>query len=270
MSPQPPDPPRLGRLAGRRALVVGGGSGIGRAVTRRFAAEGALVSVLERDPAKCAALEAEGLGVLVTRGDATSWDDTHRAVDAAAAAFGGLDTLVCCVGRFDFYRGLGSLTEAELDAGFDECFSLNVKSHLMAVHVSRPHLVAARGSVTLTVSTSGFAPGRGGILYVASKFALRGAVVALAHELAPDVRVNGVAPGGTLGTDLTGLDALDLGDVRLEDTPGRADELAARTPLRVALTADDHAGSFVFLASDEARGMTGTFLRPDGGWSIRT
>ena len=56
----------------------------------------------------------------------------------------------------------------------------------------------------LTASTSGFYAGRGGVLYVASKFAVRGLVVALAHELAPDIRVNGVAPGGTLGTDLRG------------------------------------------------------------------
>ena len=66
------------------------------------------------------------------------------------------------------------------------------------------------GSVVLTVSTSGFYPGRGGVLYVASKFAVRGCVIALAHELAPEVRVNGVAPGGTLGTELTGPASLDL------------------------------------------------------------
>ena len=75
---------------------------------------------------------------------------------------------------------------------------------IVSVQASLPALAASRGNVVLTCSTSGFYPGRGGTLYVASKFAVRGLVVALAHELAPDVRVNAVAPGGTLGTDLRG------------------------------------------------------------------
>jgi NAD(P)-dependent dehydrogenase (short-subunit alcohol dehydrogenase family) len=256
-------------LAGKRALVVGGGSGIGQAVVEAFGAEGASIAVLELDPAKCADLERDRPGLVVTSGDATSWSDTRDAVDAAVDAFGGLDVLVNCVGLFDFYRGLGELSADELDAAFDEAFHVNVKSHLVSVHVARPHLVAARGSVVLTVSTSGFYPGRGGILYVASKFALRGAVVALAHELAPEVRVNGVAPGGTLGTDLRGLSGLGLDDRRLDNTPDRAADLRRRTPLDVALTAADHAASYVFLASDAARGMTGRFLHPDGGVGIR-
>ncbi len=121
----------------------------------------------------------------------------------------------------------------------------------------------------LTCSTSGFYPGRGGVLYVASKFAVRGLVVALAHELAPDVRVNGVAPGGTVGTDLRGPAALGLDDESLGDRPGREAELRARTPLQVALTPADHAESYVFLASDRSRGITGTFLHPDGGIGVK-
>jgi NAD(P)-dependent dehydrogenase (short-subunit alcohol dehydrogenase family) len=104
---------------------------------------------------------------------------------------------------------------------------------------------------------------------VASKFAVRGCVIALAHEFAPDVRVNGVAPGGTLGTELTGPRSLGLADRSLGSAPGREQDLRARTPLQVALTGEDHAGSYVFLASDRARGITGTILHPDGGMSIR-
>ena len=254
-----------GQLAGRRALVVGAGSGIGSAVARAFAREGAHVGALELDGAKCETLRVELPDAVVQHGDATSWADTDRAVASIVAAFGGLDVLVNCVGVFDFYRGLSTLSRAELDAAFDEACRVNVKSHLVSVHASLDALRASRGCVVLTVSTSGFTPGRGGILYVATKFALRGVVTSLAYELAPDVRVNGVAPGGTLGTDLRGLAALGLHDDRLDDRPGRADELAARTPLHVALTADDHAASYVFLASDAARGMTGRFLHPDGG-----
>jgi 2,3-dihydroxy-2,3-dihydrophenylpropionate dehydrogenase len=121
----------------------------------------------------------------------------------------------------------------------------------------------------LTVSTSGFYPGRGGVLYVASKFAVRGCVIALAHELAPEVRVNGVAPGGTLGTELTGPASLGLDGQVLDATPGREDDLRSRTPLRVALCGEDHAGSYVFLASDRARGITGTVVHSDGGIGVR-
>jgi len=106
------------------------------------------------------------------------------------------------------------------------------------------------------------------VLYVASKFAARGLVAALAHELAPQIRVNGVAPGGTLNTDLRGLASLRQDSIRLDDAPDRARDVAARTPLNVALSAEDHAWSFVFLASDKSRGITGEHVRPDGGFGL--
>jgi NAD(P)-dependent dehydrogenase (short-subunit alcohol dehydrogenase family) len=95
-------------------------------------------------------------------------------------------------------------------------------------------------------------------------------VTALAHELAPDVRVNGVAPGGTLDTDLRGPRTLGLDDRRLGDAPDRAAELAARTPLHVALSPADHAWSYVFLASTRSRGLTGEVVHPDGGIGVKT
>jgi NAD(P)-dependent dehydrogenase (short-subunit alcohol dehydrogenase family) len=205
---------------------------------------------------------------VTTQGDATSLADTEAAVTAACRAYGGLDVLVNCVGIFDFYRGLADLGD-ELDEAFDEMFLTNVKSQLISVKAALAELRRSRGSVVLTVSTSGFYPGRGGVLYVASKFAVRGCVVALAHELAPDVRVNGVAPGGTMGTGLTGPASMGLAGQRLGAAPGREEELKARTPLRVALTGDDHAGSYVYLASGRARGVTGTVLHSDGGIGVR-
>jgi NAD(P)-dependent dehydrogenase (short-subunit alcohol dehydrogenase family) len=256
-------------LDGKRALVVGAGSGIGRSVAAAFLAEGARVAALELDEAKAARLAAELPGCVVTRGDATSAVDSRAAVRAACDELGGLDVLVNCVGIFDFHRGLADLDDDELDAGFDEIFAVNVKSQLVCVRAALPGLRRAGGSVVLTVSTSGFYPGRGGVLYVASKFAVRGCVIALAHELAPDIRVNGVAPGGTLGTELTGPRSLGLADRVLGAAPGREQDLRGRTPLRVALTGDDHAGSYVFLASDRARGITGTVVHSDGGVGIR-
>src|SRR5262249_53539696 len=174
-----------------------------------------------------------------------------------------------CVGIFDFYRGLAELDEDRLDDAFDEVFRVNVKSALVCVKAALGELRRSRGSVVLTVSTSGFYPGRGGILYVTSKFAVRGCVLALAQELAPEVRVNGVAPGGTLGTELTGPASIEMDGLLLDATPDREANLRARTPLHVALTGADHAGSYVFLASDRARGITGTIVHSDGGAGLR-
>ncbi|MGH3383123.1 MAG: 3-(cis-5,6-dihydroxycyclohexa-1,3-dien-1-yl)propanoate dehydrogenase [Nocardioidaceae bacterium] len=256
-------------LAGKRALVMGAGSGIGRAVVDAFIAEGARVAVLERDRDKCLALAEARPDVPVVEGDATTEEANVRAVATATEAFGGLDTLVSCVGVFDFYRGIGDIDAAAIDGAFDEMFSTNVKSHLHAVKAALPALRDSLGSVVLTESTSAYYPGRGGVLYVASKFAVRGLVTALGHELAPDVRVNGVAPGGTLSTDLRGLESLGLGDRRLDDSPGRAEELAARNPLRVAMSGSDHSWSYVFLASDRSRGVTGGVVHPDGGIAVK-
>ncbi|WOP17421.1 3-(cis-5,6-dihydroxycyclohexa-1,3-dien-1-yl)propanoate dehydrogenase [Raineyella sp. LH-20] len=259
-----------GWLEGRRALVVGAGSGIGRAVVDAFRAEGAAVAVLEKDEAKCHALATELSDVPVVQGDATTRESNDESVAVAVGRFGGLDVLVNCVGIFDFYRGLGDLDADLLDDAFAEMFSVNVKSHLHAVKAALPALrESGRGSVILTESTSGYYPGRGGILYVASKFAVRGAVTSLAYELAPEIRVNGVAPGGTLNTDLRGLDSLGLKEQVLGNAPGRAEDLAARTPLHVALSGQDMAWSYVYLASDRARGITGGVVHPDGGMAVK-
>jgi phthalate 3,4-cis-dihydrodiol dehydrogenase len=259
----------MGWLDGERVLVIGAGSGIGRAVCDAFVDEGARVAAMDLVPDKCIRLRDELPGGVVVEGDASELADDQRAVAAALDAFGGLDTLVNCVGIFDFYRGLGELLDDELPDAFDEMFRVNVLSQLMSVKAAIPALRATRGNVILTVSTSGFYPGRGGTLYVSSKFAVRGLVVTLAHELAPEIRVNGVAPGGTIDTDLRGPSSMSLDQLRLDDQPDRAQRMKERTPLAVAMTAKDHAGSYVFLASDRAVGITGTFLHTDGGMAAR-
>jgi NAD(P)-dependent dehydrogenase (short-subunit alcohol dehydrogenase family) len=255
-------------LDGKVALLVGGGSGIGRAVVDAFVDEGASVGVLELSEEKCAELSALGPAVHAVRGDATSLDDARRAVRETVGAFGALDSLGVFVGLFDYYTPLAEIPDDGLAGAFDEMFHANVLSCLVCAKAALDPLAAARGSITLTLSTSAYYPGRGGSLYVASKFALRGLVVRLGHELAPEIRVNGVAPGGTLSTDMRGLRSLGLHERRLGATPNREAELAARTPLQVALAPVDHAGAYVFLASDRARGITGEVIGSDGGIGV--
>jgi NAD(P)-dependent dehydrogenase (short-subunit alcohol dehydrogenase family) len=258
-------------LHGKRALIVGAGSGIGRAVVDAFRAEDARITVLERDRDKCDRLRYELSGVPVIEGDAITREANERAVNVAVDSYGGLDILVNCVGVFDFSKGVNDINADDLSLAFDEMFRTNVLSHLQSVKAAVPRLRTSNGSsIVLAESASSYYPGRGGVLYVSSKFAVRGLVAALAHELAPQIRVNGVAPGGTLNTDLRGLASLGLDDVRLDDTPNRARDMVARTPLNVALTGEDHAWAFVFLASDRSRGITGESIHPDGGFRIGT
>jgi phthalate 3,4-cis-dihydrodiol dehydrogenase len=258
----------VGWLEGKVALVVGGGSGIGRAVVDGFRDEGAEVGVLELDEEKCAQLEGLG-GVHAIPGDATRLEDERRAVDETIEAFGRLDILATFVGVFDYYLPLEEIPAEALADAYAEMFEINVGSCLLAAKAALPALAAARGSILLTTSTSGFYPGRGGPLYVASKFAVRGLVVQLAHELAPRVRVNGVAPGGTLDTELRGLRSVGLHERRLGKLPGRAEDLRANTPLDIAMRSEDHAGAYVFLASDRARGITGSIVNSDGGVGVK-
>lgn len=256
-------------LSGKRIFATGAGSGIGRAAVEAFLAEGASVCVLELSESKCRELEGLSDSLVTVCGDATSASDNRRAVEATVEHFGGIDVLATFVGVFDNYTHLLDLPEDRFEDAFREMYDVNVKSVLLAVRAAGYHLRESRGSIVITGSSSSFYPGRGGTLYVSSKFALRGLVVQLGHELAPDIRVNGVAPGGTLSTDLRGLRSLDLWQVRLTEREGRAEALRQRTPLSVALDPSDHTGAYVLLASDRAPGITGEIIRSDGGLGVR-
>lgn len=258
------------RLKGRRAIIWGAGSGIGRAVAEAFLREGAGVIACEMMAEKCAALKTGLPAARVFQGDIRRVEDCSAAVAACRdLGWDGLDVLVNCVGIFDHYLGLSQIDADRLEAGFDEIMHANVLGGLLSVRQALPMLRQARGSVILTGSSSGFYPGRGGVLYLASKFAIRGCVAALAHELAPEVRVNGVAPGGVLGSDIRMASVLGMADVRIPADEGRIADLKRLTPLQLAMTPEEIAGSYVFLASGEACGFTGQFLHPDGGMAVR-
>lgn len=256
-------------LAGRVAVMIGAGSGIGRAALAAFLDAGARVLAMDVSADKCAEISRLGPEVVAEVGDATRYSDVRAALDAARSRFGRIDAAVSFVGVFDNYTALEAIAEDDLDRAFDEIFATNIKSALFTARAASPFLRHSRGTVILTLSSSSFYAGRGGTLYVTSKFALRGAVLQLAHELAPEVRVNGVAPGGTVRTDLRGMAALGQADLRLDDRPGRREQLEARTPLQMALTPEDHAPLYVFLASEAARSMTGEIIRSDGGLGAR-
>lgn len=256
-------------LSGKVMVCTGAGSGIGRATLEAFLAAGASVGVLEADSAKVEALAGRDDRLFVVHGDARSAEDNATLVRGALQRWERIDTAITFVGIFDQYLPLVDIPEASLEAAFAEIFGINVLSAMRTARAALGALAQTKGSLVLTLSSSSFFPGRGGALYVSSKFALRGLVVQLAHEAAPLVRVNGVAPGGTIDTDLRGPGSLGMIDQRLGDRPGRADQLRERTPLHVALESRDHVGAYLYLASDGSRGVTGEIIRSDGGLSVR-
>src|SRR5690606_872920 len=192
-------------------------------------------------------------------------EQVEQAVAAAAEPTGRLDHLTCTVGIHDAFASLRDLSAADLVRGAEEAWRMNVLSVLIAVRAAYPRLRDSRGSVTLTVSESAFHPVGGGVLYGSSKWAPRGVVCHLAKDLAPEVRVNGVAPGGTTGTRCGGLRS--LGQTRRADrAEGRDEQIAASNLLGLTPRPEDHTAAYVYLADPVAsRVVTGVVLSTDGG-----
>jgi NAD(P)-dependent dehydrogenase (short-subunit alcohol dehydrogenase family) len=260
----------MGWLDGDVVLVTGAGSGLGRALVDRFVVEGARVVAFDRAPDRVAAAEEEHPGTVVgVVGDVTMAADNERAVTRAIEAFGRLDTLVGNAGLFDYGARLRDTPIEQLARGFDELFAVNVKGYLLGVKAAADALTASSGSVVLTASIGSTHAGVGGVVYTASKHAVVGLVRQLAHELAPQVRVNGVSPG-FMRTDIRGPESLGLG----ERTPSSIPELerlaSAVVPLHFMPRPEDYTGHYVQLASRaNAAATTGAVIECDGGLAVR-
>lgn len=260
----------MGWLDGQVALVTGGGSGIGRAVVQRFIEEGARVGVMERVATRADQLRTDfGDAVVCVSGDVARLVDNRRAVAETVYAFGRLDIFVGNAGIFDVYAKLADFDDDKLSNAYDELFGVNVKGVIFGAKAALPELTKTSGCMVFTASVAGFNSGGGGALYTASKHAVVGLIRQLAAELGPGIRVNGVAPGGTM-TDLRGLVSLGNDDRSSFAVPGMADQLRAHNPLHIALEPPDIAGAYVFLASrTSARGITGTVVTVDAGGTLR-
>ena len=249
------------QLEGKTALITGAASGIGQAVVARFLAEGANVVAFDRVASNPEGGVGSGSCERIV-GDVRSSDDNRRAVDLALDRFGRLDIFVGNAGLYDNRRALRSFSAPELDAAFDELFGVNVKGYLLGALAAADALAKARGCIIFTSSVSGAHAGFGGPLYVAAKHAVNGLTKQLALELAPDIRVNAVAPG-YVPTGLRGLESLGQEASASGPTP-------SHVPLQIIPSADDFAGAYVFLASDAcSRTATGTILPLDGGSAVR-
>lgn len=262
-----------GWLEGDVALITGGGSGLGRAVAERFVAEGAAVVVVGNDADQLAATVADQPDPsrwLAVTADVRDTEALHAAVDAGVARFGRLDVLVANAGIWDFQRQLTRLSGIELGALFDELMSINVKGYLLAAEAAWPELVKTRGSIVMTLSNASFYTAGGGPVYTAAKHACLGLMRELAYELAPHVRVNGVAPGG-MNTDLRGPAAVGLQERSISGSFAKNAGSKAIIPLHDSpVDPTAFVAPYVLLAArSQSATITGEVISADGGIGVR-
>lgn len=259
-----------GWLRDHVALVTGGGSGLGAAIVRRFVDEGASVVAMDRSAEHLGALGAAVPSAVGVQGDVRRLADNEAAVATALERFGRLDVLVANAGIWDWQVRLVDLPPDAIDAAFDEVFHVNVKGYLFGLRAAAAALRERRGAAVLTLSNASFYADGGGPLYTASKHAALGLLRQAALELAPEVRVNGVAPG-SMATALRGPAALGLEHRRLDERAGSWDERVAPVlPLRRVPTVGDMTASYVLLASRVASASTtGAVINCDGGIGVR-
>ncbi len=245
------------RLLGKRAVVTGGDSGIGRAVAIAFAKEGADVLVAhlpeEEEDARATAEAVHGQGrhIAIHATDLRTAEAAHELAEAARAELGGVDVLVCNAAYQLTHDALEDFPPDQLE----RTFATNVFATFWLVRELARELAAHGGNVIVTTSIQAYQPADHLLDYAASKAALNNLVVNLAQELGPrGVRVNAVAPG-PIWTPL----------IPATMPPEKVEGFGSSTPLGRPGQPTEVAAAYVFLASDEASYVSGTVLGVTGG-----
>lgn len=247
------------RLKGRKALITGGDSGIGRAVAIAFAREGARVAINFLDEEQSDAdslaglLKKEGVELIMLPGDLQEIETCRRVVKEAYRLMGGLDILVLNAGVQQAACDIAEITPEQVRRTFE----VNVYAPLFMAQAAVP-LLPPGASIIITASAEYYTPNKLLLDYAASKSAVTSFGVALSkYLLDKGVRVNSVCPGPTW--------------TPLEVSGGNPDEDIPRhgvdTPLERAAQPVEMAGIYVFLASDEASYITGEIYGITGGLS---
>ena len=248
------------RVKGKRAIVTGAGSGIGRAASVLLAREGARVGLVDLDGAAAQAtadaIAAEGCDSLVLAADVTDEGQVRGAVETARGAWGGLDVVVANA-AVQLFGEDDRVDRLELDV-WERTLAVNLTGiFLTCKHGIAALLPSGGSSVVLTGSPTGlFGLGAGFAAYSSSKAGVFGLARVMAADYAAEgVRVNVVVPGFTATPLVKSIMA----------SPGERDDLLQKVPLGRPGTAEEVAAMILFLASDEASFTTGSFFSVDGG-----
>lgn len=243
------------RLQNKIAVITGGGSGIGRATAKLFAAEGAQIIIAEINEAQAQQVAGEiGTNALAIATDVTSEDSIHTLFAQIKAHFGKLDILISNAGRPWQFT---SLQATEKD--WNECLNLNLKSTWLCARAAHS-LMTGGGSIVTIASTQGYRSNDRSFPYSAAKGGLLGLTRNLAVEYAPNhIRVNAIIPGQieSVRTDSYFDSFTDPAEARRR--------VLSTFPLGRLGQPEDIAKAALFLASDDAEWITGIWLVVDGG-----
>lgn len=241
------------RLAGKIAVVTGGGRGIGLGITQRFGAEGARVAIVQRNPPPASILNAQ---IIYIQADLSRSADIERAIDTTVARFGGLDILVNNAGIM-FEKTVDEMSEED----WDRMMAINLKAPFLLTKKAMPYLRQRSGGSIINIgSIEGLASNPGHPAYSASKAGLHGFTAAVAVDHGPDgVRCNAIAPGWI---------SSELSEIYIEgmqDSERIRRELLAMHPSGRLGEPTDVGNLAVWLASDESSFVTGQVYVIDGG-----
>jgi NAD(P)-dependent dehydrogenase (short-subunit alcohol dehydrogenase family) len=251
-----------GRLAGKRTIVTGAGSGIGRASAKKFAAEGASVLAIDRAAAAVGATVAEiiasGGKAIALTADIGAEADVLGFIARAVEAFGGLDAVYANAG---ISGGLVPLAEQTVEL-WQEVLRVNLIGAFLAIKHAAPHMVKqGAGSIICTASVAGLRANAGGNPYSASKAGVISLVQTAANSLyGTGVRVNAICPG----LIETGMTKTIFERARER---GSHEKIGQLNPLTRYGNPEEIAAVAAFLASDEASYVNGQAVAVDGGLS---
>jgi meso-butanediol dehydrogenase/(S,S)-butanediol dehydrogenase/diacetyl reductase len=244
-------------------LVTGGGSGIGEAVARRFAAQGAKVGITGRRAGPLELLASE-IGALALPGDVTDAAAINQAVARLVGRFGGLDVLVSNAG----IAVIGSIEQID-DAAWDSVIETNLNGTRHAVRAALPHLRKRGGGAIVNISSIGalFAA-KGNAVYGTAKAALLALTKSLARDYGPEgIRVNALCPGW-VDTEMVEPLLQMLSHTRGITKDAARHLLVQFNPIQRMGKPDEIARCVEFLATEASSYVTGAVLMADGGQAI--